>query len=372
VWPRCSVDEGILAVHVSALRKALGDSLDSARWIETVQRSGYRFVASVTTIEAHHSVLSERQFATPARSGRATIAEEVRRGRSFVLSASRVHLPNAERAFRTALSLDVTDAAAHAGLALVHCGRAALHAAVPADAYANAKACALRALALDESCVDAHVALGAVMFLSEWEWVAAERSLRRARALDPSHSMAALLYGRLLETLGELQDGLGMKLRALERDPFSPLVHLEIGMSHFNQRRYDRTSDWVRKTLYLHPRHVLAHELLAAASIANGAARLRTREVSEPRAGLLGRAEYYRQGVLEDARSNGCRRNSWLFPTCIALCSAARPARTIAPSDISTARSMPAIRVCCVSPWRRSGTTCAIIQDSIGVWSGCD
>ena len=38
VWPSTFVEEGILAVHVSGLRRALGEGA-----IETVARSGYRF-----------------------------------------------------------------------------------------------------------------------------------------------------------------------------------------------------------------------------------------------------------------------------------------------------------------------------------------
>ena len=45
VWPESFVEEGILSVHISALRKALGD--DGHQFIETVPRSGYRFIASV-------------------------------------------------------------------------------------------------------------------------------------------------------------------------------------------------------------------------------------------------------------------------------------------------------------------------------------
>jgi DNA-binding winged helix-turn-helix (wHTH) protein len=48
VWPDASVEEGILTVHVSALRKALGDDKRSRAYIETVSRSGYRFVAPVS------------------------------------------------------------------------------------------------------------------------------------------------------------------------------------------------------------------------------------------------------------------------------------------------------------------------------------
>ena len=45
IWPDAFVEEGILAVHVSSLRKALGD--DAHRYIETISRSGYRFIASI-------------------------------------------------------------------------------------------------------------------------------------------------------------------------------------------------------------------------------------------------------------------------------------------------------------------------------------
>ena len=47
VWPGVFVDEGILTVHVAALRKALGDTRCSPTYIETVSRSGYRFIGSI-------------------------------------------------------------------------------------------------------------------------------------------------------------------------------------------------------------------------------------------------------------------------------------------------------------------------------------
>lgn len=44
VWPGIFVDEGILTVHVAALRKALGERKRFPRYIETVSGSGYRFI----------------------------------------------------------------------------------------------------------------------------------------------------------------------------------------------------------------------------------------------------------------------------------------------------------------------------------------
>lgn len=47
VWPSAFVEEGNLAVTVSLLRKALSDDRDHHKYIETVSKRGYRFVAEV-------------------------------------------------------------------------------------------------------------------------------------------------------------------------------------------------------------------------------------------------------------------------------------------------------------------------------------
>jgi predicted ATPase/DNA-binding winged helix-turn-helix (wHTH) protein len=47
VWPDVTVEEGSLRVHMSALRKALGDGQMAPRYIANVQGRGYRFVAPV-------------------------------------------------------------------------------------------------------------------------------------------------------------------------------------------------------------------------------------------------------------------------------------------------------------------------------------
>jgi len=70
-----------------------------------------------------------------------------------------------------------------------------------------------------------------------------------------------LLYGQLLEALGRLEEGLAMKLKALERDAHSPLVHLQISMSYWHQRRYEEAIDWANKTLALDARHPHARAL---------------------------------------------------------------------------------------------------------------
>jgi DNA-binding winged helix-turn-helix (wHTH) protein/tetratricopeptide (TPR) repeat protein len=408
VWPDAFVEEGILSVHVSGLRKALAESNGSHTYIETVPRSGYRFVAPVTAsvtaelralavlpaqpakpdvsaddtalglaiadalIDAlgsrcdivvrplrasHRFVDAAEDLASIARSLQAdavvtstfarsatglrvsaravraadgaclwngefteapldgglaisaaiarslartlglssasfTTAHQVQeapplgrlfsrsvdprvyellgRGRLQILSASMLDASKAIDAYRSAVELDPTYAPAHAGLALAHCAAVEARAVSPADGYRDARTSALRALAMDDRCADAQVALGAVLFLGEWDWAAAERSFLRALELNPNHTEAYLLLGRLLEALGRLEDGLAMKLRALERDPFSPLVHLQIAMSYWHQRRYDDAIAWANKTLALDPKHLTAREQVAGAYLKKG------------------------------------------------------------------------------------------------------
>ena len=62
VWPDTFVEESNLTVHVSQLRKALGDSSGEAEYIETIPRRGYRFCVPVEEIlEEQPVTLLERR-----------------------------------------------------------------------------------------------------------------------------------------------------------------------------------------------------------------------------------------------------------------------------------------------------------------------
>jgi tetratricopeptide (TPR) repeat protein len=117
---------------------------------------------------------------------------------------------------------------------------------------------------------DAQVALGTVLFLSDWNWNGARRSLERALELNGDDTEGWLLYGRLLEALGYLAEGLAAKQRVLERDPSSATVHLQIALSYWNQRRYDDMIAWATRSLELDPSHLLAREFIAGAYLKKG------------------------------------------------------------------------------------------------------
>ena len=60
VWPDEFVEEANLAQHIFMLRKALGETANGPKYIETVPRRGYRFVAEITkpTLTEHDHVIN--------------------------------------------------------------------------------------------------------------------------------------------------------------------------------------------------------------------------------------------------------------------------------------------------------------------------
>src|SRR5215813_5220218 len=60
VWPDVFVEEGSLSRNIYELRKALGDDPAEPRYIETIPKRGYRFIAPVKV-----SVAETRPTGTP-------------------------------------------------------------------------------------------------------------------------------------------------------------------------------------------------------------------------------------------------------------------------------------------------------------------
>jgi DNA-binding winged helix-turn-helix (wHTH) protein/Tfp pilus assembly protein PilF len=86
VWPDSFVEEGNLTRNISTLRTALGESADDHKYIETVPKRGYRFVAVVREVNGSATV-------APVNQGpdvRVTDAANLDRGQNAVTASARV------------------------------------------------------------------------------------------------------------------------------------------------------------------------------------------------------------------------------------------------------------------------------------------
>src|ERR1700722_2468000 len=72
----------------------------------------------------------------------------------------------------------------------------------PSDSDSRMKEAALKATSLNPSLPEAHVALGAVLSLLDWDWAAGEEELQKSIQLDKSDAVAHLAYGIQLACRG--------------------------------------------------------------------------------------------------------------------------------------------------------------------------
>ncbi|HEV8130495.1 MAG TPA: winged helix-turn-helix domain-containing protein, partial [Acidobacteriota bacterium] len=83
IWPDSFVEEGNLNRNISTLRKVLGESPDECRFIETLPKRGYRFIAPVKEIrngtwERNHQ--AQDNTALPAAGKKAMLESDSRAG----------------------------------------------------------------------------------------------------------------------------------------------------------------------------------------------------------------------------------------------------------------------------------------------------
>ena len=91
------------------------------------------------------------------------------------------------------------------------------------------KEAAEKAVELNDSLPEAHLALGAVLSIRDWNWTAGEIELQRAIQLDGHDPVARVAYGIQLACRGIHNTSILELERALELDPASPLANFALG-----------------------------------------------------------------------------------------------------------------------------------------------
>ena len=117
VWPETTVTDTVLRVAIGILRKVLGDTAQTPRFIATVPRRGYRFLAPVEERTSAAPGLAEpvppAAPQTPTGELPDTLAPPSRQGVS--LSPGDLPPPEAERRLLTVLFCDLVDSTRLAG-----------------------------------------------------------------------------------------------------------------------------------------------------------------------------------------------------------------------------------------------------------------
>jgi TolB-like protein/Tfp pilus assembly protein PilF len=159
-----------------------------------------------------------------------------------------------------AVEIDPNYALALAGVADSHIVLANLGAARALDAMPKARAAALRALEIDPTLAEAHVSLGSIASLFDWDWAAAEAHYRRGLQLNPGYATAHQWYAHdFLAAVGRLEEAEAEMALARECDPLSAVILSSSAEILAIQGRNAEAEDYYAKTLELDPYFPRAH-----------------------------------------------------------------------------------------------------------------
>jgi tetratricopeptide (TPR) repeat protein len=135
----------------------------------------------------------------------------------------------------------------------------------PATEYQRAIAEARRALDLDPSLAEAHVALGNAMLRNEWDWHDAKVEYLRALDLDDKSVSALKAYARLLGAIGKKEESLRVIGRAQALDPLSFRIQYDRAVLSYLARDYEQAVAQLTSLLEVHPEFAEARKFLSDA-----------------------------------------------------------------------------------------------------------
>ena len=207
--------------------------------------------------------------------------EDYLMGRFFWNMRTEEGLAKAIGYFRRSVERDSTYARAYSAIADYYNVLPFYTRVSPREAFPQARAAALHALAIDESLGGAHAALAFEMAYYEWDWAGAEREFQRALALTPSDSKVHHSYSRYLASTGRYEEGMAELKRAQELDPLSTVLKANEGTVLFFEGKYDEAIAQLRKVVERDPKHPVGHWGLGLALEQKGMYSDAAREIQE-------------------------------------------------------------------------------------------
>jgi serine/threonine-protein kinase len=153
-----------------------------------------------------------------------------------------------------AIDKDPTDPLPYAGLAvgiaIIAHGSGSIN---PRTDFPRARAAALKAIELDDSSAEAHLALATVKLYFDYDWAGAEKEFRQALEINPNLADAHAHYGWYLLLFNRNEEAVAESKKAQQLDPLSAPYTAWMGWMYWDLGRRDEAMEEARKALDLDP-----------------------------------------------------------------------------------------------------------------------
>jgi TolB-like protein/Flp pilus assembly protein TadD len=209
---------------------------------------------------------TEKEMIAAKPTSDTTAYELYLKGRSLWLKRSGDNIPKAIALYEQVIARDPNYALAYSGLAEAYAVLPLYSGIAPREAYAKAKAAALKALQLDDKLAEPHAAFGLLLCSSDFDMTGSVAEFQRAIALNPNYATAHQWLGvQPLTALGRFNEAIAEAKRAIELDPLAPTSNADLGWILMMAGRYDDAISQLRKTLEIDPTFYPTHYNLGVA-----------------------------------------------------------------------------------------------------------
>lgn len=191
------------------------------------------------------------------------------RGRYFWNKYSKEWVLKAIEVFKQAIALDSNYALAYCGLADCYFRLSNIH-FPPREVLPKAKEAALRAVEIDDDLAEAHASLGLLKVYYDYDWHGAEKEFRKALRLNPDLVLGHQRFGSYLTFMGRFEESIRHYEAALELDPFSLQINMNLATTYYLRGDYERAISHLRKTNELEPNYMPTRFVLGCAYIQQG------------------------------------------------------------------------------------------------------
>jgi len=310
IWPELVVEENNLTQNISTLRQALGETPSENKYIATVARRGYKFVAAVAERDAgapRADLAASPRNSAPADPVPKSIRSRVLWAGAAILvialslgavlswrddavanplstviggtansdayllySSGRLALsqsnePSLQLAigyFEKAIALEPQFALAYARLAECHIIMGIFGMRAPAETFPRARDAVLKALQIEPRLAQGYATLGHIKLQYDRDWDGAEADFKHAIELEASLSEPHLYLGIVSAMRGDLDHALEELKKSQALEPLLTLSKTRTGSVLFFARRYREAEQQFAESLALDDRPAIAHRAL--------------------------------------------------------------------------------------------------------------
>jgi DNA-binding winged helix-turn-helix (wHTH) protein/Tfp pilus assembly protein PilF len=301
---------------IKQVRNALGDNAKTPKFVETLPRRGYRFIAPVKeineTIEESVEIPAQsfrenqneiesppksnpifRKFAFLSgaflllfigaflvfnfgfsSSGRSNVGiasknpeaqDAFMKGKFWFDKGKSASIEKSIGYFDQAIRQDENFAAAYLARADARYQLGLYGVEKTSVAFPKAQADAERAFQVNPTLADAQTILGSIAFRYQWNWREAENHFRKAIDLNPKSANAHHDYAWLLVAQKRFDEAISQIKFAQKLDATSPRTNTDVGWIYMRARRYDEAIRQIKRTLELQPNFAAAKQCLECA-----------------------------------------------------------------------------------------------------------